>query len=71
MANAVYLVVYDILGVGRQPSGVDKVFVGENKEAKRQALEYARAKESRSRNRLYTAVKAKSPVFVNETTIGP
>ena len=48
-----------------------QIFVGEEKEAKRQAREYAEAKEKRSRSRFYTALKARDVAFVNETTIGP
>ena len=72
MANAVYLVVWEVHTIRHgSSSGVDKVFVGEEKEAKRQATEYAQARDKRSRNRVYRAVKARDVAFVNETTIGP
>ncbi len=71
MANAVYLVMWETHQFARgTSSGIDKVFVGEEKEAKRQAREYAEAKEKRSRSRFYTALKARDVAFVNETTIG-
>lgn len=70
MANAVYLVVWEANTIRHgSSSSVDNVFVGEEKEAKRQATEYAQARDKRSRNRVYRAVKAKDVAYVNDKSI--